>query len=314
MSGAEESDDTMMFCGSCGTAEVDDIKLKKCTACHSVRYCGVKCQRNHRPQHKPSCKKRAAELRDEILFKQPESRDLGDCPICCLPLSIDDTKSSIMACCSKTICNGCDYANQMREFEGQSLEDKCPFCRHPAPESEEETVRNLMKRVEANDPVAIRQMGCYRNQEGDYDGAFQYLTKAAGLGDLGAHYELSVMYRNGEGVEKDKKKEVYHLEKVAICGDPCARHNLGVIEYFNGRPDRATKHFIIAAKLGYDNSMKMVKEGFKNGLVSKEDFAATLRAHQAAVDATKSPQREEAEVALSQQMEAAEAARKDRVK
>ena len=30
MSGAEESDDIMMFCGSCGTAEVDDIKLKKC--------------------------------------------------------------------------------------------------------------------------------------------------------------------------------------------------------------------------------------------------------------------------------------------
>ncbi len=33
----------------------------------------------------------------------------------------------------------------------------------------------------------------------------------------------------------------------------------------------------------------------KEGLVSKEEFAAALRAHQAAVDATKSPQREEAE-------------------
>eukprot|EP00984_Skeletonema_dohrnii_P017230 scaffold7802_cov115-Skeletonema_dohrnii-CCMP3373.AAC.1 len=79
--GAEESDDTMMFCASCGIAEVDDIKLKKCTACYLVKYCSVKCQRNHRPQHKRACKKRAAELRDEILFKQPESRDLGDCPI-----------------------------------------------------------------------------------------------------------------------------------------------------------------------------------------------------------------------------------------
>jgi hypothetical protein len=29
----------------------------------------------------------------------------------------------------------------------------------------------------------------------------------------------------------------------------------------------------------------------KIGLVSKEDFAAALRAHQAAIDATKSPQR-----------------------
>ena len=33
----------------------------------------------------------------------------------------------------------------------------------------------------------------------------------------------------------------------------------------------------------------------KPGLVNKDDFAAALRAHQAAVDATKSPQREAAE-------------------
>ena len=35
---------------------------------------------------------------------------------------------------------------------------------------------------------------------------------------------------------------------------------------------------------------------FKDGLVDKEVLASTLRAHKAAVDATKSPQREEAEV------------------
>jgi len=171
-----------------------------------------------------------------------------------------------------------------------------------------------MKRVEANDPVAMRQMGTMRRSEGDYDGAFEYWSKAAGLGDVGAHYQLSGLYRFELGVEKDKKKEVYHLEKAAIGGEPFARHDLGVIENENGRPDRAVKHWIIAAKLGYDESMKTVKEGFKRGLVSKEDFAAALRGHQAAVDATKSPQREEAELALSQQREAAEAARKDRVK
>jgi hypothetical protein len=38
-----------------------------------------------------------------------------------------------------------------------------------------------------------------------------------------------------------------------------------------------------------------VKNGFAHGLVSKEDFEAALRGHQAAVDATKSADREEAE-------------------
>jgi hypothetical protein len=35
-----------------------------------------------------------------------------------------------------------------------------------------------------------------------------------------------------------------------------------------------------------------LKEGYIDGYVSKEDFAVALRAHQAAVDATKSPQRQ----------------------
>ena len=60
------------------------------------------------------------------------------------------------------------------------------------------------------------------------------------------------------------------------------------------------KHFTIAAKLGDDDSLEMVKNGYADGYVSKEDFAAALRAHQAAVDATKSPRREAGELHYSQ--------------
>ena len=56
--------------------------------------------------------------------------------------------------------------------------------------------------------------------------------------------------------------------------------------------DRAVKHFIIGAVLGDDNAIQQLKECYKDGHVSKEDFAAALRDHQTAVDATKSPQRE----------------------
>eukprot|EP00984_Skeletonema_dohrnii_P019254 scaffold9169_cov77-Skeletonema_dohrnii-CCMP3373.AAC.5 len=306
MSGAEESDDTMMFCAACGTAEVDDVKLKKCTACHCVRYCSVKCQKKHRPQHKKACKKRAAELRDEILFKQPESTHLGDCPICFLPLPIDEMKSTLMVCCSKTICNGCDNANSIRETEEQ-LQQKwstgakervqltCPFCRHPAPNSEEEMNKNFMKRVEVNDPVSICELGFKRKDEGDSDSAFEYWKKAAVLGNIVAHHNLAVMYSYGEGVEKDEKKELHHLEQAAIGGNPSARYLLGCYESDRFKYERAVKHWIIAANLGDDDSMKRVKEGFQGGLVSKEDFAAALRAHHAAVDATKSPQRVAAE-------------------
>jgi len=293
MSADAESDD-MMFCASCGTAEVDDIKLKDCSACKLVKYCNVKCQRKHRPQHKKECKKRMAELRDELLFKQPESSHHGDCPICCLPLPIDNDKSTLMSCCCKLICDGCEYANTTRELVG-NLQQKCPFCRHPAPNDDEEADKNFMKRAEFNDPVAILQIGLRRRDEGDIEGAFEYLTKAAELGDAGAHDVLALMYDEGKDVEKDEKKEVYHLEKAAIGGNPRARHNLGCHESERCRYERAVKHWIIAANLGHEGSMQNVKEAYRGGLVSKEDFDSALRVHQAAIDATKSPQRDEAE-------------------
>jgi len=252
------------------------------------------CCREHRPQHKRDCKKRAAELRDEILFKQPESTHQGDCPICMIPLSLDIEKSSMMPCCSKVICDGCDYANAMRQIQ-QSLDDTCPFCRKPVP-TEEESTKYRMKRIEANDPVAICQQGVKYYNKGDYCSAIEYFTKAAKLGDVEAHYKLAVCYRLGHGVEKDEKKEIHHLEEAAIGGHPRARYNLGVIEWNNGKIERAVKHWIIAAKQGFDGAIEVLRRRvYAEGAISKENFAAALRTHQAAVDATKSPQREAAE-------------------
>eukprot|EP00986_Skeletonema_menzelii_P010531 scaffold5150_cov133-Skeletonema_menzelii.AAC.5 len=289
----DEADVKMMCCASCGVAGGDDIKLKKCTACHLVKYCSDECQKEHRPQHKRECKKRAAELHDELLFKQPVSSHHGDCPICCLPLPIDPEKSSLFSCCSKRICHGCDYANQKREIEGR-LQRKCPFCRKAVPKTDEEVNEQYMKRVEANDPVAMNQMGGIRYYEGDYKRAFEYWTKAAALGDVEAHYQLSCLYRDGQGVEKDEKKQLHHAEQAAVGGHHMARHNLGCVEGQRGHYDRAVKHFIIAAKLGDDQSSDKVKRLYKDGYASKDDFAAALLGHQAAIDATKSSQREEA--------------------
>src|SRR5210317_749330 len=157
-------------CASCGTAAVDDVKLKKC-ACNLVKYCSVACQKNHRPQHKKMCKKRLVELRDrdKIFFTEPDESHMGECPICCLPLPLDPKKSTFMSCCSKSICNGCQYTNRMREIE-EGLQQRCAFCREPAPESMEEVDKRIMKRIkENNDPAAMRQMGKHHYNEGDYE-------------------------------------------------------------------------------------------------------------------------------------------------
>ena len=129
------------------------------------------------------------------------------------------------------------------------------------------------------------------------------MDEAAELGDVLAHYQLSCSYEFGNDVvEKNEKRRVHHLERAAIGGYPSASHNLGVIEIENGRYERAVKHFTIAANLGHDDSLDALKQCYQKGIISKDDFAAALRAHKAAVDATKSPQREAAAAALNQKL------------
>ena len=119
------------------------------------------------------------------------------------------------------------------------------------------------------------------------------------MGNSLSHYNLSCLYNFGLGVAKDEKKEVYHTEEAAIRGHAAARYDLGCIENKRGRLDRAAKHWIIAANMGHDGSLRALKRCSMLGKVSKDDFAAALSAHQAAVDATKNPQREEGEAILS---------------
>ncbi|EJK50901.1 hypothetical protein THAOC_29984 [Thalassiosira oceanica] len=68
-------DDGAEVCANCGAMASDTVKLKSCTACRLVKYCGVDCQRAHRKQHKKACKKRAAELKDEELYSQGRERN-----------------------------------------------------------------------------------------------------------------------------------------------------------------------------------------------------------------------------------------------
>jgi hypothetical protein len=76
-----------------------------------------------------------------------------------------------------------------------------------------------------------------------------------------ARYHLSLLYHEGKGAAKDKKKQVYRLEKAAIGGHLDARYNLGCVEGKRGSRERATKHLIIAANLGHDGARTGGSEG-----------------------------------------------------
>ena len=286
--------DDLSSCANCGNGEEAAGNLKVCTACKLVKYCNRDCQIAHRPQHKKECKKRAAELHDIELFKQPLPNE--DCPICMLLLPSHHTGYKYRSCCGKIICSGCIYAGAKRDG-GVSL---CPFCRTPAPISEEILLEQYKKRADLDDAEGIRNLGCCYDDglyglTQDHAKALELWHRAAKLGNATSYYSIGAAYDRGRGVERDEKKAIYYYELAAMGGHATARYNLGISEGHRGNMDRALNHFMIAAGYGYQDSLEKIQEMFMNGWnAAKDDYAKALRVYQEYLDEIKSPQRDEA--------------------
>ena len=273
MNDAPGVDDGVEACAHCGKQGSDTAKLKNCTACRLVKYCGVDCQKAHRKQHKKACKKRAAELKDELPYSQGLERPEGDsCPICTLPIPLPMAHYSIFqSCCMKRICNGCDFAAFKRGMTD------CPFCRTPRPDSDADNLAMIISRVKKKDPEAIHFLGnqYFYGQLGlqkDMEKAVELITEAAELGSIEALYNLGVAYRRGYGVEQDKTKGVQLYEKAAMQGHAESRYNLGCCEGMKGNHDRALRHFLISAKMGHKKSVETIKTQFMGGLATKGQY------------------------------------------
>jgi len=285
----------ILSCANCGKGEEESCNLKYCSACKLVKYCSVLCQKVHRPMHKKECKKRAAELHDIDLFKQPPLRE--DCPIFMIPLPFLHEGSSHHACCGAQICNGCIHAVVFKT-DG---EVGCPFCRKGIEDmTNEEWLKDFKKRVELGDDSALYHLG-HKYAEGDGDDFPQSWEKAletwhrsAAAGCYGSYTNIAFAYINGNGVEIDMKKAVYYSEKAAMLGDPVSRRNLGIYEEqekFND--ERALKHYMIAAAGGCSKSLNDIHQFYMDDRATKEDYSKALRARQAYVDQIRSDERDE---------------------
>ena len=298
MSNTSESENNSSVCANCGKGEEASIDLKACTACKLVKYCNRDCQIAHRPQHKKDCKKRAKELHDEKLFKQPPPKE--DCPICFIRLPTLDTGKRYNACCGKVMCSGCVHAPVYDDQGNEVDSEKCPFCRVPRiSESDEENIKRIKKRVEAGDAMAMHTLGVYYDKgihgfPQDYTKALEFYHMAAELDNADAYHNIGCAYDNGEGVEVDAKKALYYYEQAAIRGNGVARNNLGNSEVLAGNMDRMVKHRIIAAGAGDDKSLEQIKLMYSNGDATKDDYMKALLSYQIYLSEIKSVQRDKA--------------------
>ena len=236
-------------------------------------------------------------ISDEELFKEPP---VEDCPICFMRMPVHHTGRVYKTCCGKTICSGCVCA-PVYDDQGNQVEDNCPFCRAIEP-TEEEMVETKRKRVEANDPIAIFNHGVYYRDgingfPQDMNKALEMFHKAGELGYAEAHCSIGNAYYNGEGVEVDKEKARHYSELAAMGGCVFARSNLGIIEHRSGNMDRALRHYMIAVRSGYSDSLNMIKHMFSEGHATKDDYTKALQSYQEYLSEIKSVQRDKAAAA-----------------
>ena len=273
---------TTTTCANCGKGEESTCDLRACAACKLVKYCNRECQIAHRPLHKKACKKRAAELHDEALFKEPPPTD--DCPICFLPLPLDGGHTIFKSCCGKMICRGCvDAIDEEAHWRGGEV-GLCAFCRELAPTSAEENVKRIKKLMKRENADAFFNFAGYyatgvMGMPQDLVKANELWLRAGKLGCAQAYSKLGNSYESGRGVEMDEKKAKHYWELAAMKGNVIARYNLGIVEDRANNLTRACKHLILAAKVGHKPSLDALKEGFMNGIVTKDEYANTLRAY-----------------------------------
>ena len=124
--------------------------------------------------------------------------------------------------------------------------------------------------------------------------ANELYLKAGELGCAEAYSRLGYSYDNGQGAERDEKKARHYWEPAAMMGDAYARYNLGLLEGKAGNHQRAMKHFILAARAGFTQSLDSVKKGFMDGDVTKDEYAGTLLAYHERQTEMKSEARDEA--------------------
>ena len=302
-------------CGSCRRVGTD---LKVCTACRSIHYCDVSCQKAHRKAHKDDCKE-IAHAR-EVMEEFKANLMTEECPICMLRLPLLANEYIYMACCGKTICVGCTEASRKAHGRGvDSSADElppCAFCRRLPPTSYEELLERVNKRIgEHRDSMAFMSMASL-HREGmgvpkDYKMVFECFVKASDMGNVHGTHGVAVSYTNGMGVPIDEEKAKTYLEMAARQGHVEALVRLAGTHHKN--IVIAAQYLRLAAKSGHEKSMENLKKfyrsstdcssnhnetcdcsscNFQKNILTKDDLANTIRAFHSAQEELRSDERD----------------------
>lgn len=198
---------------------------------------------------------------------------------------------------------------------------KCPFCGengHQDPndqrsifpsanDDEEEGVDlgRLLMLVEGGNPDATFCVAKYRFHGGtelpqDKKQGLELYHTAVSLGSPFAAAALGRCFLDGDAVERDHNKTVEYYFRAAELGFVEMYFFIGEIYLNCGEVEEAMMNFRRAAICGFseDFVFDSLRDGFRNGYITKDEYAYTLRENQKAANEMKSEAREMSREAL----------------
>ena len=214
-----------------------------------------------------------------------------DCPICLLELPLSEKEAMYRTCCDKRICKGCFFDHIICLIKSRVSDDKakeiihrCPLCRGPPTHG---TFEDKMILAKAGRLEAMFEMGMvYWLGEGvvkDTDVALEWMKRASEGGYGKAHYHLADCYSLGEAVDRDTEQALIHYQAAASQGCVKAFVDIGkVLKKMNGKIEEYLLNFRKAAMCGVcdDELFTELRDAFSDGLITKDEYAFTLRENQ----------------------------------
>ena len=249
----------------------------------------------------------AAASRTEDPLKNWTRLQNEECPICMLPLPLG-SEISYCVTCGTTVCVGCQVSSvKVHRRDGKDAHTAivkattCPYCRSStAIGGDKFRSDKTMKLANAGHHEAMHRVGnhyfmgemCLRQDKAE---GLKWYHRALEAGSGLAAFSLGCCYYQGDGVEKDIDKALEYLQKAAELGFIKAFHNIGILLVSKGEIEEAMLNYRKAAICGdsHESVFKSLRDGFKDGYITKDEYAFTLRENQKACNEMKREAMEE---------------------
>lgn len=162
--------------------------------------------------------------------RSAHAAELDGCPICFEDWNVDHA-AVMRACCSKAICIECSR---------KLVDEPCPLCRTPFPDSAEQQLALLRRNVTNENAAAIRHLGqCYRfgkmGLAKDEAVAAVLCLRAADLGDVHAMVDCAEDYDHhcatNSATKEDSVEAIKYYQMAADRGHAHAQFRLGEMIY-----------------------------------------------------------------------------------